>query len=350
MAFKYKDYEESESLKKLAAEYAAKKAAAPGAYKSGFENQMADVLSRINNREKFSYDKNTDPFYKQYEDIYKRGSNLAMRDTVGQASSLTGGYGNSYATTAGQQAYNAHMQDLGAALPELYQLAYSKYQQEGADLMDQYSLLAARDADAYARHRDTVGDYYTELDRLSNEIQTKKNEEYSRYLDDRETAASTYAADLDYDAKVTQAYYKALGNSEDEGDSGLYSFSRKETRKAADGDSYEESGNMVFVGPDGKEVVLEKGINPYTRSTNSDIKYGTFKNGYQPNHIVFNKGTKDEYAVKLVDTEDRYNVEGRNQAFWSTNDNGDVKYWLWNGRTNQYEDVTDFYVENFLKE
>ena len=77
MAFKYKEYEESEALKRLAAEYEAKKAAAPTPYKSGFQAQMDDVLGRIKNREKFSYDQNTDPFYAQYADMYKRNAALA---------------------------------------------------------------------------------------------------------------------------------------------------------------------------------------------------------------------------------------------------------------------------------
>ena len=363
MAFKYKEYEESEALKRLAAEYEAKKAAAPTPYKSGFQAQMDDVLGRIKNREKFSYDQNTDPFYAQYADMYKRNAALASKNAVGNASALTGGYGNSYATMVGQQAHNDTMQDLNNMVPDLYNLALSKYQQEGADLQNQYSLLAAQDADAYARHRDTVGDYNTELSRLAGELQTKRDEEYSRYLGDKEAALEAYNADLDYSAAMAKLYADGEKEAvEDEG-SGLYSFNGKETRKSADGLAYEDSGYMIFTDPNGKEVKLEKGVNPYTRTKNPDIlkkdengklevdDTKVFSNGYQPRIIVFNRGQKDQYEVRLKDTGDKQEIEGRNQTWWETKDkNGNVQYWLWNGRTNSYEDWTKFYIENYKED
>jgi hypothetical protein len=42
----------------------------------------------------------------------------AMQDTIGQASALTGGYGSTYATSAGNQAYNAFIEDAYNNLPE----------------------------------------------------------------------------------------------------------------------------------------------------------------------------------------------------------------------------------------
>ena len=55
----------------------------------------------------------------------------AMRDTMGQAAALTGGYGSSYAQSAGQQQYALYLQKLGEAMPELYQAAYERYSAEG---------------------------------------------------------------------------------------------------------------------------------------------------------------------------------------------------------------------------
>ena len=49
--------------------------------------------------------------FDQYADYYKRQGMLAMEDTVGRASALTGGYGNSYAEVAGNQAYDSHIAD-----------------------------------------------------------------------------------------------------------------------------------------------------------------------------------------------------------------------------------------------
>ena len=49
--------------------------------------------------------------FDQYADYYKRQGMLAMEDTVGRAAALTGGYGNSYAEVAGNQAYGSHIAD-----------------------------------------------------------------------------------------------------------------------------------------------------------------------------------------------------------------------------------------------
>ena len=69
--------------------------------------QLRAVRDKVLNRSPFTYDMNEDMLYQQYKDSYTRQGKLAMQDTMGQAAALTGGYGNSYATTAGQQTYNS---------------------------------------------------------------------------------------------------------------------------------------------------------------------------------------------------------------------------------------------------
>ena len=49
--------------------------------------------------------------FDQYAEYYKRQGMLAMEDTVGRAAAMTGGYGNSYAEVAGNQAYDSHIAD-----------------------------------------------------------------------------------------------------------------------------------------------------------------------------------------------------------------------------------------------
>ena len=76
----------------------------PGAYESQYSNQIDELLNSILNREDFTYDINADPLYNQYREQYVREGNNAMRDTMGQAAGLTGGYGSSYSGIAGSQA------------------------------------------------------------------------------------------------------------------------------------------------------------------------------------------------------------------------------------------------------
>ena len=157
-------YVESDAVKAARESLDTQAAAKPGAYQSQWQTQLNDTIGKIMNREKFSYDLNGDALYQQYKDQYVNQGKMAMMDTMGQAAALTGGYGNSYAQMAGQQAYQGQLQGLNDKIPELYQLALDKYTQEGQDLYSQYSLLSAQDQTDYGRHRDSVSDWYTDRD------------------------------------------------------------------------------------------------------------------------------------------------------------------------------------------
>ena len=66
---------------------------------------------------KFNYDVNGDPLYQQYKHSYMTQGKQAMEDTIGQAAAMTGGYGNSYATAAGGQAYQSYLDQLNDRYP-----------------------------------------------------------------------------------------------------------------------------------------------------------------------------------------------------------------------------------------
>lgn len=112
---------------------------------------LSDLYSQIMNRQKFSYDVGSDPLYQQYKDRYLQQGQTAMRDTMGQAAALTGGYGSSYAQGVGQQAYDRYVQGLTDKIPELYSAAYSRYQDEGNNLMQQYALAKDKEDSEYSR-------------------------------------------------------------------------------------------------------------------------------------------------------------------------------------------------------
>lgn len=131
----------------------------PGEYKSGYGDMIEQLADRIMNREKFSYDLNGDALYQQYKDQFINQGKLAMQDTIGQAAAMTGGYGNSYAQSVGQQTFQGYLQQLNDKVPELYQLALNQYNQEGDDMYKQFSLLADREETEYGRHRDEVADW-----------------------------------------------------------------------------------------------------------------------------------------------------------------------------------------------
>lgn len=198
-SFKYGAYQESDAVRQaqqMLKEQIAKK---PGEYTSTWQDQLNDTLQQILNREEFKYDLNGDALYQQYKDQYMLQGQQAMMDTMGQAAAMTGGYGNSYAQTAGQQTYQGHLQQLNDRIPELYNMALQKYQMEGQELADQFSMLGAREEQDYGRYRDNVSDYYSELDRLTNQYNTERDYDYSKWADDRDFAYGKYADDRAYE-------------------------------------------------------------------------------------------------------------------------------------------------------
>lgn len=157
----------------------------PVAYTSQWSNQLSDLYNQIANRPAFSYDLNADMLYQQYRDQYTRGGRQAMRDTMGQASAMTGGYGNSYAQTAGQQAYQSYMQQLNDVIPQLEDRAYGRYRDQGTDLYNLYGLTAGNEDRDYGRYRDQVGDWRSDRDFAYGQYQDEREFDYGRYQDNR---------------------------------------------------------------------------------------------------------------------------------------------------------------------
>ena len=179
--FNYADYVESDTVKQ--AKNQLNSLQKPGEFKNQWQQSVNDTINKILNRDKFSYDVNGDALYQQYKDQYTTQGKMAMMDTMGQAAALTGGYGNSYAQNVGQQAYQGYLQKLNDKIPELYQIALDRYNKEGEDLYDQYSLFADRENTDYSRYRDKVSDYNTERDYLTNLLNNERNWDYGLYSD-----------------------------------------------------------------------------------------------------------------------------------------------------------------------
>jgi hypothetical protein len=165
-----------------------------GEYKPVWLDEADSYLQKYRNRGPFSYDFNSDALYNQYKDQYIQQGQMAMMDTMGQAAALTGGYGNSYAQTVGQQAYNQYLGQLNAVIPDLYGMAYDQYLQEGNDLLNMYGLYMDRENLAYGQHQDKLNNWYKQLGNLTDSYNSAVNQ-YLGGDDDKEV---TYAP-LDYE-------------------------------------------------------------------------------------------------------------------------------------------------------
>ena len=183
MAFSYRDYQESDRVKKLAERLAQLEAQKPGDWTGGqYGQQMQDALDAIRNRKKFSYDLNSDALYQQYKDKYVQQGKQAMQDTMGQAAALTGGYASTYGQAVGQQQYDAYLQQLNDVVPELYQMAYQQYQDEGDRMQQQYGMLGDLADDEYSKYRDAYNQWLTERDYAQGNADTAYDRGYNQWL------------------------------------------------------------------------------------------------------------------------------------------------------------------------
>lgn len=166
-------------------------------YAGTFDQQLQDIYEQISNRPDFKYDVNADPLYQQYKDQYIQQGKLAMKDTMGKAAALTGGYGSTYGQQVGQQTYDSYLQNLSAVIPELYGAAYDKYKDKGDDLIKQYGLLGDQRDMEYSRYRDDMNDweaeraYQKQLE--ADEYDRKLNEEQIAYNRQQQSYANLYA-------------------------------------------------------------------------------------------------------------------------------------------------------------
>lgn len=169
----------------------------PDEFESKYEDQISSILDNIMNRPKFSYtseDMVNDDLYKMYRDQYMRQGNLAMRDTMGNAASLTGGYGNTYASAAGQQAYDNYVSMLNDKALDFYDRAYQRYNDEGQNLYNQMNVVTGLDNTDYQRHRDTVSDYYNDLNYYNGRYNQEYGYDYGQYQD--QVAADQWAQEF----------------------------------------------------------------------------------------------------------------------------------------------------------
>lgn len=192
----YKKYMEyTDEAKKYAQAYYGLNNEGEGGYddgSKGYYDLAKQYIDEYAGRDGFSYDVNTDKFYQQQADEYKKNANMAMKDTMARAAGLTGGYGSSYAGSAGAAAYSETMKGLDDVALALYEDAYDKYTAEGQDMLAKASLYQglgdkARQ-DTYAKYEgaQTLADNYlldSEEYRRGQFYDSITDEDYKAYVD-----------------------------------------------------------------------------------------------------------------------------------------------------------------------
>lgn len=349
--FSHANYSASDAVTKAGTALDTHNATKPAAYSSQWQSQLNGVLNKIMKREDFSYDFNSDALYQQYKDKYIQQGKMAMQDAIGQASAMTGGYGNSYAATVGNQAYQSHLQQLNDVIPELYQIAYDRYNQEGQELYNQYGLLTDRENTDYSRYRDSVGDYYTERDYLTGRYDSERDFDYSKYIDARNFEYGKYSDDrnLSYSEHrdaisdeqwdTSMSYQKERDAVSDEQWGKNYNLSERELAMAEDAWELEKKayGDAAGGSSSGGSSSGGNGTSGSGNTTTASssipsyivtaVKNYTTKQGqadYLAKQVNAGKITEDQ-AYQILDS---HGVTPLTERNWEMVDNGGAN-WFW---------------------
>ncbi|MBE6742502.1 MAG: hypothetical protein E7570_09420 [Ruminococcaceae bacterium] len=157
--------------------------------KYGYNQYINDVNSlfdSIINQREFSYDPKTDMLFQLYKNQYQNQGSRAMKNQMGVASALSGGYNSSAAQTSAQNAYQKYMDELSLKAGEAYHNALEMYKSNQQNLLDKYN--TARDMnnslnDAYWKNADIKS---TGLDNAYNAYTDDRSFQYNKFSDNRD--------------------------------------------------------------------------------------------------------------------------------------------------------------------
>lgn len=179
-----KEYTASEKVQQAQAAVEKHESTKPETFSSAYDGALRQVMDRILNREDFRYNLAGDALYRQYRNQAVQNGRLAMEDTLGRAAALTGGYGNSYAQSVGQQAYHRELDALADRIPELYNLAMGQYQLQSQNLRQKYDLLSGAKQQEYRQYQDGLSAWQKEAEQLWQRYTDARDTDYDAYRDE----------------------------------------------------------------------------------------------------------------------------------------------------------------------
>ena len=180
-------YKPSENVTAAEAQLNAILGQKPEEYTSRYDDQISQLISNLTSgQQKFDYNFNDDELFKYYSDLYQNQGRQAAADVMGQAAALTGGYGNSYAQSAGNQAYQQYLTNLYDKGMEMRDRAYQQYQDDLTNRYNQLGVLQNAENTDYGRFRDTLTDWMNERGYYTDRADTLSAQDWQRWANDRD--------------------------------------------------------------------------------------------------------------------------------------------------------------------
>ncbi len=262
--YQYSKYSPSDRVNNYADKLENLENSKPGDFSSRYDEQIQNIINTIQNRPQFDQNQVYDSdLYKQYREQYIQQGNKAMRDTMGNAAALTGGYGSTYATAAGQQAYDGYLSQLGDKTMDIYDRVYNQYLNEGQELYNQLGMYNNQDSIDYGRYRDTVGDYYNDLNYYSNRYNQEYANDFGEYQTDQDAMrwAEQYAYQKTQDA-LAQSNWREQFDYQKQQDAAQMALAQQRaarsggsgSKKSSALDSYVEKARRLLNGEDGEDT------------------------------------------------------------------------------------------------
>lgn len=257
-------------------------------YDNQYEEQIKETVEEILTRDPFSYSYQDDPLYQFYSDYYQRNGDRAMRDTLGELSARTGGLSSSYAGSVAQQSYNDYMQGLNDIVPELYNLAYSMYQDEAEGERANLEMLQALEQGDYTKYLDLLSQYNTDRNFDYGVLSDQIGLNYQRERD--EVSDARYDQEWEYTLQqaAQEAASKAngtgttgtggtkstdtTGTTDTSGDTNLYVLANEYAQKGGDPEDFIKFHWKEYGYP--SQTAALSGYNVYTTENDWETKSG----------------------------------------------------------------------------
>lgn len=155
--------------------------------KDKYDDRIQQALDNIEKYSEFNYDVESDPLWNSIRSQYQRNAMLGMKDTLGAAANLTGGYASSYAQAAAQQAYQNNIAQMTDIIPELQDKALDRFNANHNMALDNFSALESA-------YQNELAEWQNNRDYFYNKVAEMSDDEWAHYMDN----LSAWMADRSY--------------------------------------------------------------------------------------------------------------------------------------------------------
>ena len=280
----------------------------PQSYSSKWSGALDNILQQIQGAGEFKYSLDGDGLFQSYKDMYTQKAKQGAQDTMGVAAGLTGGYGNSWAQSAGAQAYQQNLLPLYDKAMEFAKMAQDRYNADRADKYNQLSALQGMEESDYGRYRDLMSDYNADLDRAREDARYEDETGYGRYKDMINYWQNQAAAEnADYQAGQEMDYrYNSLDEQARQYNESMAENQRQfNASMEQNAQQFAETNKLDWANLEEKQRQFDANLTEEQRQYNQDYAMqlcsAILANGQIPsNELLIAAGLSYEDAQKLI--------------------------------------------------